>query len=99
MNTLAAFLTDLSDWQKAATALLGSLSFGIVLGVGGVAFTGLPERVEGHEAGMDSLRVAVKANTDAIRHQEDDFETLICLLTLPDSVSPIESRTLCEVPN
>ena len=75
MTTLAAFLGELSDTQKALTALMGTLAIGTTLGFTLFAFTGLPDRVAAAESAITELR---EHDEDADRR----FDQLVCLLTL-----------------
>lgn len=88
MTAVAAFLTKLNPTWQALTALAGATAVGIVVGITLYGFTGLPDRVEAVEASSAK-------NTVDIARGRGEYETLICLLTLPDSLTPIESQRRC----
>jgi len=73
MTAIAAFLTELPPIWKALTALVGAFSFGAVVTLTIVGFVGLPEQVE--------------ANTKFRVEHTREFRSLVCLITLPDSVA------------
>jgi len=79
-TTLAAFLGELSDTQKAITALIGAASFGAVCAIGFLGFVKLPAAVE-------QIRLEVVANTEWRHDHSREFQNLICIITLPDSVA------------
>ena len=80
MTVLAAFLGELDDTKKALTALVGAASFGFVVAVALTAFMGLPDQVA--------------ANTEFRVEHTRDFEALVCVITLPDSIaSDRDART------
>lgn len=73
MTVLAAFLGELSDTQKALTALIGAASFGAVLTITVLGFIGLPEQVS--------------ANTEFRVNHSREFDSLVCVITLEDSIA------------
>ena len=73
MTAIAAFLTDLPSTWKAVTALVGAASFGAVVTLTFTGFVGLPEQVE--------------ANTRFREAHTREFRSLVCLITLPDSIA------------
>lgn len=73
MTAIAAFLTDLPQTWKAVTALAGAASFGAVVAMTSVGFVGLPDEVQ--------------ANTRFRENHSREFEALVCVITLPDSIA------------
>lgn len=80
MTAIAAFLTDLPQTWKAVTALVGAASFGAVVALTTVGFVGLPSDVEANAG-------AIAENTQFRVDHTREFEALVCLITLPDSVA------------
>ena len=101
-TVLASFLGKLNDTQKALVVIASSVAFGVTVTVAGFAYIGLPDELEALQETVGQNTEATQANAlaierlnqtavrDSIRH-----ESLVCLLTLPDSVSPIRARREC----
>lgn len=94
-TTLASFLTDLTDWQKAITALVGAASVGAMLALGGMAVVGLPERMDDAEQAIDANTATIITNTREVRSLEAKVDRILCLQLLPDSISHLEAQREC----
>ena len=73
MTAIAVFLSSLPQTWKAVTALAGAASFGAVVAMTTVGFVSLPEQVA--------------ANTEFRQNHSREFDALVCVITLPDSIA------------
>lgn len=102
MPYLASFLGKLTDTQKALTALVGTFAIGVTVTVAAFAYIGLPSELEALAATVGENTTATRSNARAIERlnmaavrDSARHESLVCLLTLPESVSPIQARREC----
>lgn len=79
MTYLAAFLGRLPDDWKALTALGGAIAFGATVGMVMSGFFSVPNEVQ-------EVRQLAEENAEWRASHTREFQALVCLLTLPDSV-------------
>ena len=96
MSPLATFLTTrLSPTWQALTALGGAFAIGAAIALSAMNFTSLPAQVQAHGDSIRSLSYRV-AEVDIIARRVDrQYSRIVCILTLPDSLSAIEGERLC----
>ena len=101
MTAVAAFLARLNPTWQAITALAGAAAVGIVVGGATVGFTGLPEQVEVNAQAIEAhilepwhegIVPLMEASDEAIMAR---LNRLICLQTLPDSLTYLEAERAC----
>ena len=94
-KTSYKWLLALPDWVKTVGAML------TLLVAGGLAsgFLSAPRVAAQADAKADSALVEVGAVQDALEVHEQthdgEYSKIICILTLPDTVSPLESELAC----
>lgn len=79
-SALSALVGKITPTWQAIAALAGACTVGVVAGLFLVGFTQLPDRVEAMER-------SVSENTEQLQDIEGQFESLVCLMTLPDSIT------------
>ena len=95
MPYLAAFLGRLSETQKAMTALASAFAVGVTITVAAFAYVGLPDELSALQETVQENKRAATANAEAIADVRHQYDTLICLMTLPDTISPLLARREC----
>ena len=96
-GAVAVFLTNkLSPTWQALTALGGAFAVGVAIALSAMSFRDLPAQVAAHADSIRSLSSRV-AETDALARRVDrQYSRIVCILTLPDSLSAIEGERLCQ---
>ena len=97
IRAVSVFLTQLDDWQKAVTALLGSFAMGAAFFSVLFNFHELPHRVEALEGREDALEAREEALERRVDGLENKLDQAICLLTLPANVERAGAIRSCGV--
>lgn len=97
MSALTNLLKALPDTSKALTALAGAAAVGFT--AAGFWFGAkIDAAAQGTATARDSVqlnRAQIVNNQRAIEQNRDQYETIICILTLSEDVPPIDARRLC----
>ena len=94
---VAGLLTHkLSPTWQALTALGGAFAIGAAIALSSMGVRTLPATVAAHTDSIRQLSTRV-AETDALARRVDrQYTRIVCILTLPDSLSAIEGEGRCQ---
>lgn len=92
---ILAWFTGVGITAKMVCALIAIVSVTITITLATVLQFGLPARVLAAEAAIDTLRIRAEANRQGIMEVKEDTQAILCIITLPVSISPAESRLRC----
>ena len=95
MAPRAAFLVGLPKGWRVISALVGAASVGLAVGVFLYGFTELPGQVTVNTTDIASTRAEVADIRRDVAAGKAQFERIICLLVLPDSITPIQAEGRC----
>ena len=95
MAPRAAFLVGLPKGWRVISALVGAASVGLAVGVFLYGFTELPGQVAQNTTAIVSTRAEVAELRRGVAAGAAQFERIICLLVLPDSITPIQAEGRC----
>lgn len=97
MSTFSEWLKGLPDTVKVFTAAGGLVSIGFTAAVFWFGAK-IEATAQGTDIARDSVQVNARAiQANALRAEEVDgrYETIICLLTLPEDTPPLEAQGEC----
>jgi phage/plasmid primase-like uncharacterized protein len=94
-NRFTNWFCNLGSTAKALAALVAIIMLTVSTTLTVAQQLGLPARVRAAEVAVDSLRVRAEANYRGIQAVREDTQAILCIITLPPTISPAEARLRC----
>lgn len=92
---ITAWYAGLGSTAKAVVALISLIALTATSTLAITRQVGLPARVTVVEGDVSVLKARAEANRQGIEEVRHNTQTILCILTLPPSISPAESRLRC----
>lgn len=89
-------LGKLPEQWKALTALGGAFAIGSVFTMSALSFRGLPAQTRANTDSIQALSRRSVENRVIIDRVDDQYERIICILTLPDTIRPLAAERACQ---
>ncbi len=85
----------LGSTAKAVMALIAIIVLTATTTLSVTRQVGLPARVTVVETDVSVLKLRTEANRQGIEEVRRNTQTILCIITLPSTISPAESRLRC----
>ena len=92
---ISAWYGSLGSTAKAIVALIAIIMLTATSTLAVTRQVGLPARVLVVETDVSVLKLRAETNRQGIEEVRRDTQTILCILTLPSTISPAESRLRC----
>ena len=94
-KVLRDWFTGMGEFSKALRSIGIIIAVTIAATLMLASYKDVPERLNSVEAAVDTLKVHAAENRAGIQEVRKNTETILCIMSLPASIPPAESRLRC----